>query len=161
MLDTDPFHALLFDPPGTYALTPFGSTHAVVLTGSPLFHTRAHNLFASFGSETGQAVPPLHTTDRADTVWFCQSAPRVRAALRLYLFARLFKAHARDVIDAEGDFVEVVCDDEVALWEQAEQLACDFIVSHMHADHRALPVYSGDERSVEHGMGTIATGEAD
>lgn len=154
----DSFSSLLQDPPGTYALTPFGSTHAIVLTGCPTFRERGYNLFTSMGGKAHQPLPPLHSTDRVDTVWFCTTADAARMALALYLYGRLWRTNMRAVVDDEGDFVECVCDNEAELWTQAEQLACDFIVSHMRPDHRALPTYEGDTRTVEHGLGTIGVG---
>ncbi len=155
---THPFDSLLTDPPGQYALTPFGNTHAVVLTGCPTFQRRAYNLFVSRGCD-GIPPPPVHDSLRLNTVWFCLPEERVRLALALYLYGQLVRANTRDVIDEEGDFVEVICDNEPALWDQAEQLACDFMVNHMPRDWRALPSYESDDRIVEHGVGTISGGE--
>ncbi len=84
-------------------------------------------------------------------------------ALARYLYTQLYqtKAARRDVVDAEGDFVEVVCDNEPALWDEAEQLACDFIVTHMRPNWRALPTYEEDTRPViEHDLGVLGAGES-
>ncbi len=160
---TDPFHTLLNDPPGTYGLTPNGNTSAVTLRGDARFRELGYNLFTSYGGETlsgarcERPLPPIHLTEDKDVVWFCLPASRVRVALTLYLYGQLYQTQGvrRSVIDDEGDLVEVVCDNEDALYEQAGQLACDFVVNHMHPDYATVD--PEDQRSkvvVEHGMGT-------
>ncbi len=162
----DLFDALLTNPPGRYGLMPYGNTYAVILTGCPLFWEKGYALFISFGGEQAQYIhvesplPPLHRTDRAHTAWFCLPAERVRLALALYLYGQLVRRNTRDIIDEEGDFVEVVCDNEVALWEEAQQLAADFIVNHLRPDHSAIPDNESTTTVVEHGWGNLDTGES-
>ena len=165
-MSTDPFHELLCNPPGEYRLTPYGRTHAVILRGDAPFRERGYNLFASMGGEARHEVrfetplPPLHTTDRADTVWFCLPADRVKLALRLWLYAQLWKAGARDVFDAEGDYLDTVCPDEAALWDQTEQPAMDFIVTHMPPDWRVVSTDEwATERLIEYALGVIEADE--
>ncbi len=145
----------LFDPPGTYALATFGRTHAVILTGSERFRELGYNLFTSGGGKRSTPLPPIHSAeDRLDGIWFCMPEERVTLALTLYFYSRLWRANKRVVLDAEGEHVETVCDNEEALWAEAQQLACDFVVNHMRPDHGALPDYDDDPYApAEHGMG--------
>lgn len=161
-LTMDPLNALLNEPPGSYSLTPYGNTYAVILTGDAAFRERAYNLFVSRGGEAKRIthqetpLPTLHTTDRANVVWFCLPATRVKLALRLFAYAVLWHANARDVIDAEGDYLDTVCDTEAALWDQTEQMAIDFIVTHMPPNYAAIPADEwANERLIEHALGVI------
>ncbi len=163
----DPFATLLLDPPGTYALSSFGGTKAIVLRGDATFRHRGYNLFVSLGGQSNHnaraetPLPQLHLTDDPDVVWFCMPEERVTLALALYLNAQLVRANTREVRDADGDFVEVVCDNEAALWEQAQQQAVDFVAWHMQPDYRALPSYEFDPLAVEHRLGAIDAGGSD
>lgn len=179
MLDTNTlFTALLTDPPGQYALTPFGSTHTVVLTGSHLFHTKGYNLFTSMGGEATREpreddddesirgvtpLPPIHHSTLANTIFFCMPLERVKLALALYLHGQLYKTQGarRSVIDDEGDFVEMACDNEAALWEAAQQGACDFIVNHMPSNYRALPAYEEKRIVEEYSQGNLRGSDGD
>lgn len=162
----DLFNTLLNDPPGTYALVTYGNTHAVILKGCSDFRRKGYNLFVSYGGEQQKLIyaesplPPLHLTDQANTVWFCQPKERSQLALALYFNAQLVRANLRDVIDDEGDFVEVVCDKEAELWEEAQQLACTFMVSHMLPDHRVIHDNESTPATQEHGIGNLDTGES-
>ncbi len=156
----DLFHQLLSNPPGSYGLSTYGQTHAVILTGSRDFIERAYNLFVSMGGEAPREheeetpLPPLHRSDRPETMWFCLPEERIRLALALYFHGQLYRHHTRDVLDEEGDFIEVVCDREEALWAEAQQLACDFVVNHMRPNSGALPSYDDDPYAPEeHGQG--------
>ncbi len=161
------FSILLTQPPGTYALSRYGQTHAVVLTGCPTFHSRGYNLFLNGGGESKRdaraetPLPPLRLTDDPRVVWFCLPEARVQLALRLWCYGQLYRLNARDVIDAEGDFVETVVDDETALMAEAEQLALDFVAWHMRPDYSALPSYEFDPIWVEHRLGVIDRGGED
>ncbi len=157
----DLFHTLLFNPPGRYGLSTYGQTHAVILTGSPEFLSKGYALFVSFGGEAPREheeespLPPIHRAeDRIDGIWFCLPHKRIELALALYFYGQLYRHHTRDIIDAEGDFVEAVCDNEDALWVEAQQLACDFMVNHMLPDSAALPTYEHQHIAPEeHGVG--------
>ena len=149
---------------GYYGLSRFGQTHAVILTGDRAFRTKGYNLFASFGGESAREgevetpVPPIHYSDRPNTIWFCLPDTRVRSALTLYFFGQLYQTQGvrTSVIDDQGDFVEMKCENEEALYEQAGQLACDFIVNHMRPDWRALPSYDADYGAVvEYSIGEL------
>ncbi len=161
------FHSLLNDPPGLYFLTPGEGSSIIVLRGSPLFRQRGYDLFISFGGESKRneryetPLPRLHYTDEADTVYFRLPAPRVRVALALYFYAQLWRANTRDLVDSEGDYLDTVCDCEAALWDQAEQAACDFIVMHMPPNWRVLPEYGVKATLVEHGFGSLDTTQDD
>ncbi len=161
-MSTDPLRALLTEPPGSYSLTAYGNTHAVILTGDAAFRECAYNLFVSMGGEAQRAthqetpLPKVHTTDRADVVWFCLPAARVTLALRLFAYAALWRANAHDLTDAEGDYLDTVCDTEAALWDQTEQMAIDFVVTHMRPNYAAIPADEwANERLIEHALGVI------
>ncbi len=156
------FTTLFTQPPGRYGLSAFGQTHAVILTGCPLFHELGYNLFLNGGGEAKRSLyaetplPPLHKTDDARVVWFCLPEARVKLALRLYFYAQLVRADTTDILDADGDFTEVACLNEARHWEDAEQLACDFMVSHMRPNSGALPTYEADQHvPAEHGLGNL------
>ncbi len=163
----DLFSSLLLDPPGSYSLTPYGASSLVVLKGSPLFIQRGYDLFISMGGESKRneryetPLPGLHYTDEVDTVYFGLPAPRIRIALALYFYAQLWRANTRDLVDDEGDYLDTVCDCEAALWDQAEQAACDFIVCHMPPNWRVLPEYGVKAAVVEHGFGSLDTTQDD
>ncbi len=145
----DLFSSLLLDPPGSY------------------FRQRGYNLFTSFGGESKRneryetPLPVLHYTDEVDMVYFGMPAERVRVALSLYLYAQLWRANTRDLVDSEGDYLDTVCDCEAALWDQAEQAACDFIVMHMPPNWSVLPEYGVKAAVIEHGFGSLDTTQDD
>ncbi len=156
----DPYFGLLTNPPGRYGLVDYGETKAVILTGDAIFRERAFNLFASFGSEVKNGdvvetrIPTLRTSDRVNTVWFCMPVARIEEALRYYFYGHLWRAKCRHVVDQDGDFTEAVCDTEPAAWEEACQLACDFIVQHMGFESGAIPILSPTPLPlVEHDLG--------
>lgn len=159
----DLFDTLLNQPPGRYGLSSYGQTTAVVLTGGEEFRRKGYNLFVSMGGEAAREVesstplPPIHRADdRPDGIFFCLPVVRIRLALALYFNAHLIRANTRDLLDEEGDFIEVVCDNESALWEEAQQLACDFVVNHMRPDSSALPTYVFDPfMPHEHAVGRL------
>jgi hypothetical protein len=73
----------------------------------------------------------------------------------LYFYGQLYTLNSRDIFDEEGDFVETVADED-ALMLEAEQFACDFMVSHMRPDSRYLPTYEGEDRTPqEYGVGHL------
>lgn len=155
----NPYNDLLNNPVGRYNIVPYGNTHAVILTGDSVFREKGYNLFVSFGgqsnrnSRTDTPLPPIHTTERANTVWFCMPFGRIQMALRLYLYAQLVRDNTREVYDNEGDFVEVVCDNEAQLWEEAEQLAIEFMVKHMPVDYSVIPTHNTSSLVTEYAMG--------
>lgn len=143
----DPYYGLLTNPPGQYGRIKSGHTAAVTLTGSPEFRARAYDLFASFGGEVKRAewtesrLPIIRKADRPDTDWFYLPLPRIEGAVRLYLYGQLWRAKGvkRVVLDEEGDYVETVCDNEDALWEEAGALAARFVAEEMVSDWGAIP----------------------
>lgn len=161
---TDPYYGLLIDPKGYYGLTSYGNTHAVTLTGSPLFQERGYNLFTSFGGETAgeneleSRVPPLHNSIRPDTVWFCMPKARVLMAIQLYFYTKLWtaKGECQDVRDEEGDFIETVCSNEDALMAEASELAAQFVALEMTPDSAALPKSDIGNRYVPREHGVVA-----
>jgi hypothetical protein len=130
----------LFNPPGRYGkVINYGRTTAVTLTGSPEFRAKGYNLFASFGSTDSTDLPVIRKADRPDTDWFCLPLARIESAVRLYLYGQLRQAAPkREIRDEEGDLLEIVCDTEPALWEEASTLAAWF-VQEMPADWDAIP----------------------
>lgn len=160
---SDHYYGLLTNPPGEYGLATYGNTQAVILVGSPEFRERGYNLFASMGGEVKHLeyvesrLPILRPSDRLNTSWFCLPFARIEGALRLYFYGQLYGAKGvkRDLVDEEGDFMESVCDNEETLWEEAAQLACDFIVQHMRGQPGAIPELHPFRYHVpEHGFGT-------
>ncbi len=160
----DAYYGLLTNPPGLYGLVDNGRTQAVTLTGSPQFRERAFNLFSSFGGESRrkswvESRPPiLRWSDRPDTAWFCMPRARIVTALTLFLYGQIWtvKAVRTNVVDEEGDLVEITCSNEDALMVEAAELANTFVANEMPTDYAAIPTNEWTTADVvEHGFGMI------
>lgn len=142
---------LLTDPPGRYGRVPYGACIAVTLRGSPAFLRRAENLFSSFGAESFHPTkrgglrrevrePVFRVGDDPDTEFFCMPEGRIKVALRLYLYGQLYrrKGQIHVVLDADGDYVDLVCANDADLMEEAARLAESFWVYEMTPDYAVM-----------------------
>jgi len=148
------YYGLLTDPPGEYGRCIHGSCKAITLRGSPEFIERASNLFSSFGGESQyptlqgewrrQAREPLfHAGRHLNTAYFCMPVERAKTAVRLYLFAQLYKAKAvrQSILDEEGDSVGHICLNETDLEVEAAVLTETFWHHEVGPDYGVIPDY--------------------
>ena len=161
------YFGLLTDPVGQYGRAAYGSTTAFTLRGSPLFISRAYNLFASFGGEsfrrergdkgtrTETREPILRRGEEPNSMFFCMPPHRIRNALRLYFYAQLYKRRAlvQVVIDSDGDFADSICVNEEEIMCEASRLAESFYYYEILPDHRTIGSWtnnSSDQPTLEH-----------
>ncbi len=149
---------LLSDPPGQWGKVPYGSTMAVTLRGSELFRNRAFNLFATFGAESiryasdglstrSETREPIRRPgDEPHSEFFCMPAHRMKTALRLYFYGKLYteRALVRSTLDSEdlNVVIDSVCENEEEIMFEAARLAESFYLYEMPSDHRTAAGWS-------------------
>jgi hypothetical protein len=160
------YFGLLTDPVGQYGRAAYGSTTAFTLRGSPLFISRAYNLFASFGGETLKPEtgakdtrtetrePVLRKGDEPNSAFFCMPPYRARNALRIYLYCQLYKRYAiiQTVLDNDRELVDTICTNEEELNHDAMRLSESFYYYEILPDHRTIASYCccSDQPTLEH-----------
>ena len=125
----DPYYGLLSNPSGRWHLVSHGREKAVVLQGSEDFIRRNTNMMASFG---GGHITAAHRNVKiesrplfANTVIVPITEERLITALRLYFYGQIYniKANRKDIVDEEGDLVEIHVLNVPAMMKEARELA--------------------------------------